>query len=445
MKEKQSIKSKFINNTFWLVGGQIARMLISFFVGVLTVRYLGPNNYGTINYVNSYITFFTTLIGLGLNGVIIYELVNHKQEEGEILGTAIFLRFLAGIISCIVFIPLISFTDGEDKTVVIVALLQSIQLPFLCFDTVNYWYQAKLMSKASSVIQTLAYLVTAIYKVYLLITGRSVFWFAAATALEVITIALLYMLSYLKYKQQPLRLSKTVARRLFQGCAPFILANMMVVIYGQIDKIMIKHMLDSTQEVGLYSAALNICALMAFIPQAIIDSARPVIMETKIKDEKVYRSRMSQLISGVIWINILYSVFLTVFSRWIIILLYGDAYLSADGCLKIATWYTAFSFLGAIRSLWLICEKKNRYVSIFSAGGALTNVVLNYILIPFWGINGAATATLLTQFLANFIYPLLFKDTRAYSKLVINGFFLRAVNIKRLKNGVMLWMRSHKR
>lgn len=438
------MKNKFINNTFWIVGGQIVRMVISFFVGVLTVRYLGPDNYGVINYVNSYITFFTTLIGLGLNGVIIYEFVNHRQEEGEILGTAIFLRFLAGIISCVVFMPLIYLTDGGDNTVIIVAVLQSIQLPLLCFDTINYWYQAKLMSKTSSIIQTSAYLITAIYKVYLLVSGKNVFWFAAATVIDVTILAFLYMLSYFKNKNQPLKISVPTAKRMFRGCAPFILANMMVVIYGQIDKIMIKHILDSKQDVGLYSAALNICALIAFIPQAIIDSARPLIMEAKKKDEKLYQTRMSQLISGVVWINIIYSVFLTVLSKQIILLLYGDAYLSADSCLKIATWYTAFSFLGAIRSLWLICEEKNRYVFIFSAGGAVTNVLLNCIFIRISGINGAALATLLTQFLANFIYPLIFKNTRVYSILIIKGFFLRSVNIKELENEVMSCMKLHK-
>ena len=45
-------------NASWLICGKLAQMVLSFFVSILTARYLGPSNYGTISYVNAYVAFF---------------------------------------------------------------------------------------------------------------------------------------------------------------------------------------------------------------------------------------------------------------------------------------------------------------------------------------------------------------------------------------------------
>lgn len=424
------MKNKFLKNTSWIIGGQIIKMLISLVISILTARYLGPSNYGVINYVNSYIAFFTSLVGLGLNGVIIYEFINYKDEEGKILGTAVCLRLLAGIISSAIFLVLVHYTDEADHVIMMVAILQTIQLPFLAFDTVNYWYQSKLLSKYSVIVQTIAYIITSSYKVYLLATKKSIAWFAFAISLDIILIGVMYILIYYYHRTQQMKFSVKVAKRLLKNCGPFILANMMVVIYGQMDKIMIKQMLNSTELVGLYSAAIAICNMIGFIPCAILDSGRPVVMEAKNKDELLYQLRTRQLFSAIFWVCVLYSLGITVFSKIAIVLLYGKAYTGANICLKIAVWFTAFSYLGSARNLWLICEKRNNYVFIFSCMGALTNLILNFILIPIWNINGAAIATLITQISANMIYPSFFKDTKTYSLFAIDSILLKNINLK---------------
>ena len=426
--------NRFINNASWLIFGQFARMIVSFFVGVVSARYLGTANLGTINYIASYISFFTSIIGLGLSGVIIYEFVNDSKNEGKILGTAIFLRFIVSLISVPIFFIVIFTLDGNDKTIITVAFLQSLQLPFLCFDTINYWYQYKSNSKYAVIAQIFAYFVSAVYKVFLLVTGKSVEWFAFSASLDYIILALFYVLLYNKHKIQKLGVSKFVAKRLLKICVPFVLSDVMVFIYGQLDRIMIKQMLDSTSEVGLYSAALTICTIISFIPKAFLDSSRPLIAEAKLNDEELYRLRFTQLVCVIIWISFIYSAFVTVFSKFIVYIMYGEEYMGAVTCLKIAVWYTAFSYLGSARNFWLICENKKKYVFIFSAFGAVANIILNLVLIPVWGINGAAFATFLTQFLANFVIPFFVKDTREYGRCVVDALVFRNVKINELSN-----------
>jgi len=434
MKRYQNIvrNSKFLSNTSWIVIGQLANMLISFIIGVLTVRYLGPTDYGVLNYIYSYIAFFSSLTGLGLNGVIIYEFVKNHNEEGEILGTAIILRLIVGLISSLSFLALVRFTDGSDSKIMNVAILQSIQLPFTALNTVNFWYQSKLMSKHSVIIQLISFVLMSIYRIFLLLYHKGVEWFAFATTLDVIIVGLLFIFSYFHHSQQKLRVSKIIAKRILKSCLPFIFANIMVIIYGQIDKIMIKFLLRSMDEVGLYSSALTICGTIGFLPSAILDSARPVLIESKGISESLYQIRTRQLFAAIFWICLIYSILICLFAKSIILLLFGKEYIASLNCLRIAVWYTAFSYLGGARSVWLICENKNKYVALFSFMGAITNVFLNYILIPMWGIEGAALATLLTQILSNLIYPSFLKTTRQYSRYAIDAILLRNIQLHQI-------------
>ena len=136
------------------------------------------------------------------------------------------------------------------------------------------------------------------------------------------------------------------------------------------------------------------------------------------------------LVSAIVWISIIYSAFVTVFAKPILNLLYGDAFLNATDCLRIAVWFTAFSYLGSAKDLWLVCEKKKRFVMVFCLIGVVSNLIMNVVFIPIWGINGAALATLLTQIIINFASPALFGVTRYYSKCVLGSFTLRDLNLK---------------
>ena len=429
--------SNFFKNTTWLVGGQVFRLIISFFISTISTRYLGPSNYGVINYISSYISFFTSIIGLGINGVIIYELVNRREENGTILGTAIVFRLITSIICTVAFFGIVYYADGNDSVTMVVAVLQAIQLPFLCLDTINYWYQSNYQSKYPVMVQTFAYVLTSIYKVFLLATGKSVEWFAFAMSLDIGVIGISYLVLYWKQKGPRLRFSGKEAKQLLKISGPFILANVMSVAYGQMDRIMIKQMLGNSADVGLYSAALNICTLISFIPIAILESGRPLVVEAKARNDELYQLRFRQVTASILWICIVYSLGVTVFSKLIIYILYGEAYLGADICLKIAVWYTLFSYVGSAMHLWLLCENQNKYVLLFCTMGAAGNFIINYLLIPVWGINGAAFATLITQLLTNLIFPLFFRDTRLYSVNVIKALLLRDVEVKQLMQFVL--------
>lgn len=417
--------NRVFSNAKWMIAEQAVQMLVSFIIGMITARYLGPSNYGVINYCYAYVSFFTAIAGLGIEAIVVKELIAHPDQEGEIVGSSIVLRTIAGVLSVISILIILYFVDAGSKLILIVALLQSLVLVFKAFEIFDFWFQSKLQSKYASILKSISYVLEACYKVYILVAAKSVEWFAFSTSLDFLIIAVLLTFAYFKHDGVKLKFSKEISKQLLSQGYHFIISNMIITIYAQMDKIMIKHMI-SEADTGLYSAAIMICTYWVLVPTAIINSVRPVIMELK-KDgnEEGYRRRFSQLYSLLIWLGIAVSVVISALSPFVMRIVYGAEYITAAGALSIAIWYTTFSTLGVARGNWLVCENKNQYAKWFVLFGAIVNVILNFVLIPIMGIEGAALATLITQIVVCFVGPACFKNTRENAVQMLRAFVFK--------------------
>ena len=195
---KKFMNNAFLKNTGWMVFAEIYQMAVSLIIGVISARYLGPSNYGTISYVASYVSFFTIICALGLESIVIKEMIANREEEGRILGSSIFMRILAGILSVASLCVIVSIVNPDDKLLLSITFLQSIALIFTAFNMIDAWYQSYLRSKMSAIVRCVAYTVVSLYKVVLLIFGKSVVWFAFSTSLDSIMSAALFMFFYFK-------------------------------------------------------------------------------------------------------------------------------------------------------------------------------------------------------------------------------------------------------
>ena len=424
---KELLSNKTVANAKWMIGEQMVQMMISVIIGVITARYLGPSNYGVINYVAAYVAFFTSFCTLGLEGVIIKEMVGNRDEEGTILGTGLFMRLISSFCSIVAIMLILYIADDGDTLILKVGFLQSLVLLFRAFELIDFWFQSYLKSKSVAIVKSISYFLVAIYKTFILVTGKSVQWFAFSTSLDFLLIAIMLVWIYKKHDGPKLKVSKEIALNLIKQSAPFILSGVIITIYQQMDKIMLRQMLSEVH-VGWYSAATTVCNYWVLIPTAIINAVRPSIMERKhAKDEEAYLKRLKQLYALLLWVGFFVSLVVSLLSHFIINLLYGNEYEPAAGALALAIWYTTFSTIGIARGIWLVCENKNKYILGCVFWGAVINGVLNYILIPVIGINGAAVATLVTQIFNSLIAPLMYKEIRVHTKYVIEGFLLKGI------------------
>ncbi len=421
---KHLLTGRVGRNAFWLIGGNILHKLIAFLVGILTARYLGPGNYGLINYASAYTTFFFSLATLGLNSILVKCMIDAPEEEGTILGTTLVLQGLASLLSVGIICLVVFFVDYGEAETLLVVFLCCLGLFFHAMDSIKYWFQAKLLSKYAAIATTVAYLISSGYKLVLLVLGKPVAWFAIASSVDYLCTALILLAAYFREKGPKFRFSLSWARKLLADGYHFILSGVMVSIYGATDRLMLKQMLGEAA-VGYYGTATSISVVWCFVLSALIDSLNPIILETRHRSYPAYEKKNRQLYCLVFYLSLAGSLVMSLLAEPGIRLLYGPEYLPAVGPLRIITWYVAFSYLGTARNTWVVCENKQKFLMPLYAGSALTNVVLNAMLIPVFGTEGAAAASLITQITTILVFPVFFNDMRPNVTLMLEAICFR--------------------
>lgn len=406
--------NRITKNASWLIASKIAQMLLGLVISMMSARYLGPANYGIINYAVSVMTFVSPFVTLGLNSTVVQELLSEPDNEGQILGTMLLtctVTAIGGMAAAVAFA--LVFNAGQTETITVVALY-SVILITQAWEMLQYWFQAKLLSKYYAAVSLISYVIVSAYKIYLLATQKSVYWFAVSYALDYLLIAVLLLFCYRKEHGQPLSFSFARLKTMFAKSRYYIISALMVTFCAQTDKIMINAMIDDAAT-GYYSAAAVCAGLASFVFSAVTDSFRPVILQYKQEGQAVFENSVKKLYSLVIYMSLAVSLGTTVLARPLIYLTYGAGYAPAIPMLRIAVWYTCFSYLGIVRNIWILAEGKQRYLWIVNLMGAVTNIVLNALLIPVMGGCGAALASVVTQFMMNvgsgfFIKPIRYNN-----------------------------------
>lgn len=414
------MSNKVAKNATWIIACKLIQSIVGFVLNILTARFLGTSTFGSITYAAALVTFCVPLMRLGFSNIMVQEIVQHPEREGKAVGTGVFVNFLSSL-ACIVGLVAFAYVanPGEKETVLVCALY-SITLIFHATDLMGCWYQAKLMSKYYSIISLIVHFVVAGYRIFLLATSKGVYWFAVTSALDYMLISLGIFVIYGKKKTQKLSVSLSLAKEMFNRGKHYVVSSMMVTIFTQTDKIMLKGMYDSS-ETGLYGVAATVAGMTAFIFAAIIDSFRPWIFEGQKISDELFKKRLKMLYSFVIYLSLLQGLFMTIFANPIIMLTYGEKYAGTIGVLRIVVWYTTFSYLGSVRNIWILANEKQKYLWLINLLGASANIVLNVLLIPKFGSYGAAVASLVSQFFTNVVVGYIIKPIRPNNAIMISS------------------------
>ena len=412
--------NRIVKNASWIIVCKIIQSLISLLIGTLTARFLGPSNYGLINYAASLVAFVIPIMQLGLRSIIVHEFINRPTEEGKIMGTSLGLSLMSAVACIIGVTSFAMIANRGEKITIIVCFLYSLCLIFQALEMTEYWFQAKLLSKYSSIAVLFAYVIVSLIRVFLLATGKNVYWFTAAYVIDYMLIGACLLFFYKIKGGERLSFSWTLAKAMLSKSKFYIISTMMTTIFQQTDKIMLKLMLNEA-ETGYYSVAVTITGMTAFVFMAVIDSVRPTILENKKDNSGNYERNVSLLYSVITYMSLFQGLAFTLLAEPVVYILYGADYAPAIPLLRTTVWYVTFSYYGMVRNIWILSEQKQRYLWIINLSGALMNIVLNALLIPFIGAQGAAVASLFTQFFTNVIVNMLIPQIRYNNKLMLRG------------------------
>ena len=404
---------KYFKNTSWLFGEKILRMVVGLFVGIWVARYLGPEQFGLFSYAKSFVGLFTAIATLGLNGIVVRELVKDESRCDELIGTTFWLKVMGAFGVLLILAIAINFTSNDTYTNTLVFIIASATI-FQSFNVVDFYFQSKVMSKFVVYANIISFFLSSIVKIVLILNDAPLIAFAWVVLFDSLVLALGFVYFFFRnssFKIKNLTFRRETAIDLLRDSWPLILSGIVISIYMKIDQVMIKELLG-TNAVGQYAAAVRISEAWYFIPVVIASSLFPAIINAKKQSEELYYERLQRLYDLMVWMAIAIALPMTFMSDWIVELLYGGQYNEAGAVLMIHIWAGGFVFLGVASGKGFMAENLQIFSTINTTIGAVVNIGLNYILIPKIGIEGAAWATLISYFIAAYLCLAFWKKTR---------------------------------
>lgn len=415
---------RYAANTSWMMAEQILRIFAGIFVGIWVARYLGPEQFGVFSYVLAYTAIFGGIAKLGLDGILVRELIHQPKLHDTYMGTAFWLKAIGALLVIVLMACLVPFTSNNASTNLYIFIIAG-GLFFQSFEVVEFYFQSRVLAKVISICKVIQLVLSSIIKIYLVLIQADLFWFVCMTSFDMISLAFSYFIAYrIRGETNFLKcFDADIAKKLLKDSWLLIFSSLVVMIYMRIDQIMIKEMLGD-YEVGIYSAAVRLSEAFYFIPVLLTASIFPAIVNARKESAEIYQKRMQRLYAFLIWLAIMIALPMTLLSEWLITLLYSEAYLLAGQVLMIHIWAAVFVFIGVAFSKYLLAENLQKIAFQRTLVGAIVNVCLNFILIPKYGLTGAAVATLLAQFVANYMYDFFDKRLHAQLRVKTQAIFL---------------------
>jgi len=387
---------RYFRNTGWLFAFRIASMVVSFLISISVARYLGPTNLGIINYSVSLVGLFSFIASLGIDSILYRDLVNYPENENKLMGTAFFLRLFGSVLALIGVIVTMIILHGDALTNTIILIVASGYI-FQCFLVIPFYFQAKVISKHLALAMFSAVFILSLLKLLLVLARADIVYFAVVLLIEPVLYMIIYWFIYNQAGRKIFawRFDKKIAKSMLLISWPLMFTGAFSAIYSRIDQVMLGSLLNS-RAVGIYSVAALLSEYWYFVPLGIVSSLVPAIINGKKSGKVIYKKRLRSLLGLVALIGLAAAIFFTIFSDKLIQFFYGSNYIEAANVLKIYIWGGVGMSLGFVVNQLLIIENRTKMIFVFGLISMLVNVILNIILIPKFGMHGAAVATLIS-------------------------------------------------
>jgi len=397
---------------------KVLRMGVGLFIGVWIARYLGPEQYGLWNYAIAFTAIFGAIASLGLDSIVIRELIRTPENTNVLLGTTFYLKLSAGLLACAFPVIIIYVTNPHDSYLLWIVAVTSAQFIFLSIDTVDIFYQSKILSKYTVIAKNSSFIVFSVLKYLLIMYNAPLIFFIYFTTGEVILASVLLAISYYCTVETKINWKHNfvIAKELLNQSYPIIFSGIIIMVYMKIDQIMLGNILGN-KAVGEYSAAIKISEIWYMVPTIAISSLAPFLTKIKMENQIVYYKNLQKLFTFMLWASLIVSVIFLFASDPLIKILFGAQYAHASMILKIHIWSSVPVFFGSAWSCWIIIENRQKITFITHTSASVLNIALNIYLIPLMGVTGAAVATIISYAVGLFTAMTLYKAKIAFNFL----------------------------
>jgi O-antigen/teichoic acid export membrane protein len=405
-----------ITNSAWLIADRFYRMFAAMLTGVLIARYLGPTSFGWLSFATAAVAMITAFTELGINAIVVRDLVREPRATNEIMGTALTVRACGaslGLTACLV-VALSGYLPTHIEGLLTVVL--GLGLIFRVFDLFDLLLQVNGSPRVTAWIRISATTIVSLLKIALVLLKASVVAFAAATTLELVVWAAGWWRAGTIRGWQMFRWRLASGRTwsLLRESWPLTISVFAVSTQAYMDQLLVGSMLGSEQ-LGQYAAAMRLVNVFAFLPVVVNSVLAPVVTRAKVAGEPAYLKRLHDVYRVMMFMFLFIAVPLVTLGPAITRILYGKAYGDAAAWLPWLTLRLFFANFGIGRSMFITNERLFRFSLLTAVAGGITNVAMNLVLLPRWGVPGAIVSSFIS--FAVTIFALEVFDGRARDNL----------------------------
>jgi len=400
-----------INNFSWLLGTMILKVILSIFISIWIARYLGPTDFGLLNYVISLVALISILSTLGIEHILVKRLIETPENSNILIGSSFLLKLIGSLI--LVSIAIV-FALLKDENTIFIILISFISLSYIfkAFDVIRYWFEAHKLSKESSRIDLYCLFFVSLFKIILILLNAELIWFAFSILLESIILAIGLSIIYVKNNSLFFwKTSISTMKELLVDSWPLILAGVLFTIYTKIDQIMLGDLIDN-KAVGIYVAAVTLSQGWLFVPTIIAKAFYPQMLEAKKTSREKYLETTQHLLNIIALLSIMVSIIISIISYYLVYYTFGIDYILSAPILTLHIWGGIFTAMSAISYRYFISENLQKTSFYRGLSGLIINVLLNIILIPLYEGLGASIATVISLAFSLYIFNAFTNNTK---------------------------------
>ncbi|MFI5371935.1 MAG: flippase [Candidatus Eisenbacteria bacterium] len=405
-------------NSGWMLGDRAARLSIGLVVNAWLVRYLGAEQLGLLSFAQSIVVITAVASQLGLETILVRDLVRQPESDLEILGTALRMRVIGWLATLGLAAATAACLRPGDARAMTLTLVCSLTALAQTFDIVETWFQSRTRVAPVVAARMSAFLAGAVAKVIAIATHARLETIALILSVEALASSAALVVAYVRSGGTPRRwrAAATRARGLLRDAWPLMLNSVALVISVRVDQMILTTM-RGTGENGIYAAAQRLAEILYFVPAAVIAAANPVLLRSHQRDAVEYKRRLQRVFSVLAVGGLLIAVVVSLGAPLIVRILFGPAFRASAPVLAIQAWSCPPLFLGVAQTNWFIAEGRQRGLLLRSALAAAASVALNLALVPTMGARGAALTMLISQTVAQLLFNAVDPSTRGLFRM----------------------------
>ena len=420
------LKTEGLQRFSWLLFNSIFASAVDFLVSVFFARRFTTEIVGQYGYASAVVSIFLPISLMGIEQIVVKDLGQRKEDAGEVMGSAHILILIGSILSfiTILFIALMPHSTLGRRIFLVVLAIPVLLRPL---EVDRFWILGQGDVSRYAIVQTLIKGIFFALKCGIIAIGHE-YLFAMCTVFEaVMTVTGYFFLADKeKNRKKKKRINTCKIKWLLKKGGPLLLSSCFVVIYMRIDQVMVGNLLGDSQ-LGIYSVAVKISEAWYVIPGVLMNAYLPLIANAYCSDNQLFSFLFQRLSDYLGLVGYGALAIIMILGEPIILMLYGPMYAYAETIIKCYAWAGIAVSINYSLTVAFAIKEWSWLSMLITVIGALTNIILNIVLIPRMGSVGAAAATVVSYWTSDVVLPLILcikvRDMRTYVKIMLKGLF----------------------